>query len=32
VEALTEAGLLERDKDGVRAEYDAFDVQMRVAL
>jgi predicted transcriptional regulator len=32
VEALEVAGLLERDKDGVRAEYDAFDVQMRVAL
>jgi predicted transcriptional regulator len=32
VEALTEAGLLERDKEGLRAEYDAFDVQMRVAL
>ena len=32
VEALESAGLLERDKAGVRAEYDAFDVQMRVAL
>ena len=32
VEALEAAGLLDRDKDGVRAEYDAFDVQMRVAL
>lgn len=32
VEALEAAGLLERDKEGVRADYDAFDVQMRVAL
>jgi len=32
VEALEAAGLLDRDKEGVRAEYDAFDVQMRVAL
>lgn len=32
VEALEAAGLLERDRDGVRAEYDAFDVRMRVAL
>jgi predicted transcriptional regulator len=32
VEALQAAGLLDRDKDGVRAEYDAFDVAMRVAL
>jgi len=32
VEALEAAGLLERDKEGVRAEYDAFYVQMRVAL
>jgi len=32
VEALEAAGLLDRDKAGVRAEYDAFDVQMRVAL
>ncbi len=32
VEALTDAGLLDRDKDGVRADYDAFDVRMRVAL
>jgi len=32
VAALQSAGLLDRDKDGVRAEYDAFDVQMRVAL
>lgn len=32
VMALQMAGLLDRDKDGVRAEYDAFDVQMRVAL
>jgi len=32
VEALEAAGLLDRDKDGLRAEYDAFDVGMRVAL
>jgi predicted transcriptional regulator len=32
VEALTAAGLLDRDKEGVRAEYDSFDVQMKVAL
>jgi predicted transcriptional regulator len=32
VEALEVAGLLDRDKEGVRADYDAFDVQMRVAL
>ena len=32
VEALESAGLLERDKDGLRAEYDAFDVRMTVAL
>lgn len=32
VEALETAGLLERDKEGVRAEYEAFDVRMRVAL
>ena len=32
VEALEAAGLLERDKAGLRAEYDAFDVRMRVAL
>ena len=32
VEALEAAGLLERGKDGVRADYDAFDVRMRVAL
>jgi predicted transcriptional regulator len=32
VEALEAAGLLERDKDGLRAEYDAFDAQVRVAL
>jgi predicted transcriptional regulator len=32
VEALEAAGLLERDKAGVRAEYDAFNVQMSVAL
>jgi predicted transcriptional regulator len=32
VEALAAAGLLERDKNGLRAEYDAFDAQVRVAL
>jgi predicted transcriptional regulator len=32
VEALEAAGLLDRDKTGVRADYDAFDVRMRVAL
>jgi predicted transcriptional regulator len=32
VAALEAAGLLERDKEGVRAEYDAFDMHMRVAL
>ena len=32
VEALEAAGLLDRDREGLRAEYDAFDVSMRVAL
>jgi predicted transcriptional regulator len=32
VEALEAAGLLDRDKEGLRAEYDAFDVAMRVVL
>ncbi|HET8995835.1 MAG TPA: hypothetical protein VFN42_04145 [Acetobacteraceae bacterium] len=32
VTALQAAGLLDRDKDGVRAEYDSFDVRMQVAL
>lgn len=32
VVALEGAGLLERDEDGLRADYEAFDVQMRVAL
>ena len=32
VEALEAAGLLERDKEGLRAEYDAFGAQVRVAL
>jgi len=32
VEALELAGLLDRDNEGVRAEYEAFDLQMRVAL
>jgi predicted transcriptional regulator len=32
VTALEAAGLLDRDKTGVRAGYDAFEVRMRVAL
>ena len=32
VEALEAAGLLERGKEGVRADYDALDVRMKVAL
>ncbi len=32
VEALQSAGLLVRDKDGLRAGYDGFDVALRVAL
>ncbi len=32
VVALEGAGLLERDEAGLRADYAAFDVQMRVAL
>ena len=32
VVALEAAGLPDRDKTGARAEYDAFDVRMRVAL
>lgn len=32
VEALEAAGLLERDKEGVRADYEAFNVAMTVAL
>lgn len=32
VEALENAGLLERSKEGVRADYEAFDVNMRIAL
>jgi predicted transcriptional regulator len=32
VEALEAAGLLDRDKEGLRADYDAFDVQMRMVL
>jgi predicted transcriptional regulator len=32
VAALQAAGLLDRDEEGVRAGYDAFDVRMRVAL
>ena len=30
--ALEAAGLLSRDDNGLRADYDAFDVSMRVAL
>jgi predicted transcriptional regulator len=32
VAALQAAGLLDRDKEGLRAEYDAFDLSMKVAL
>ena len=32
VQALVAAGLLDRDAEGVRAEYDAFEVRMRVGL
>jgi predicted transcriptional regulator len=32
VEALEAVGLVDRDKAGLRAEYEAFDVRMRVAL
>lgn len=32
VEALAEVGLLDRDKEGLRAGYDSFDVAMRIAL
>jgi predicted transcriptional regulator len=32
VEALETAGLLSRDEGGLRADYDVFDVSMRVAL
>jgi predicted transcriptional regulator len=32
VEALEAAGLLDRNEGGLRADYDAFDVSMRVAL
>jgi predicted transcriptional regulator len=32
VQALEEAGLVERDKEGVRATYDALDVHVRVKL
>lgn len=32
VEALEAVGLLDRDEEGLRAEYHAFDVAMRVAL
>jgi len=32
VAALEAAGLLDRDKAGLRAEYDVFDVRMRVPL
>ena len=32
VEALAAAGLLDRDKEGLRADYDAFDLAMKVVL
>ena len=32
VAALAGAGLLERDGEGLRADYEAFDIKMRVAL
>lgn len=32
VAALQEAGLLERGADGLRADYETFDVRMQVAL
>jgi predicted transcriptional regulator len=32
VAALEAVGLLERDKDGVRTEYDALDVRVKVSL
>jgi predicted transcriptional regulator len=32
VEALETAGLVDRDDNGLHADYDAFDVSMRVAL
>jgi len=32
VAALHEAGLLEKGEEGLRADYDAFDVRMQVAL
>jgi predicted transcriptional regulator len=32
VAALVAAGLIDRDENGLRAEYDTFDVSMRVAL
>lgn len=32
VEALAAAGLLDRDKEGLRADYDTFDLAMKVAL
>ena len=32
IRALAAAGLLDRDEDGVRTDYEAFDVTMRVAL
>lgn len=32
VEALETAGLLDHDKSGVRAEFDAFDVRLTVSL
>ncbi len=32
VAALHDAGLLERDAEGLRADYEAFDVRLQVAL
>ena len=32
VAVLAAVGLLERDREGVRAEYDALDARIRVAL
>lgn len=32
VAALQDAGLLERDPEGLRADYEAFDVRLQVAL
>lgn len=32
VEALVAAGLVDRDANGLRAEYEAFELRMRIAL